>query len=125
MHLGPKAVPQSNLPLVTPEDYLKLQPEKVLDTRALPRNDDIVTQWLIQWHSGHVDQSTWEDKFFVKATFPEFYFRTLKEWWPNGASCGQEPAGGGGGEVVRPYSSSAEPDKGSPEQSTGSTVKIT
>jgi hypothetical protein len=48
MHLGPKAVPQSHLPLVTPEDYLKLQPEKVLDTRALPRNDDIVTQWLIQ-----------------------------------------------------------------------------
>jgi hypothetical protein len=44
LHLGPKVVPQSNLPLVTPEGYLKLEPEKVLDTRALPRNDDIITQ---------------------------------------------------------------------------------
>jgi hypothetical protein len=43
-HLGAKAIPQSNLPLVTQEGYIKIEPAEVLDTRALPRNNDIVTQ---------------------------------------------------------------------------------
>jgi hypothetical protein len=48
-HVGPKAMPQANLPLVTPDGYLKLQPITILDTRALPRKDEVVMQWLIQW----------------------------------------------------------------------------
>jgi hypothetical protein len=42
-HLGPKAVPQTNLPPVTSEGYFKTEPTTVLETRALPRNDDIIT----------------------------------------------------------------------------------
>jgi hypothetical protein len=48
-HLGAKAVPQSNLPLVTKEGYIKTEPIDVLDTRALPRHDEVVTQWKIKW----------------------------------------------------------------------------
>jgi hypothetical protein len=33
---------------------------------------------------------------FIKATFPGFYYKTLKEWWPSKDSCGQEAAQGGG-----------------------------
>jgi hypothetical protein len=86
--------------MVTKEGYIKTQPHVVLDTRALPRRDDIITQWLIQWQGLSTDQATWEDKLFIKATFPDFYQRTLKEWWPQAASCGQEQSQVGG--IVRP-----------------------
>jgi hypothetical protein len=98
-HLSAKAVPQGNLPLVTDEGYTKTEPAQVLDTRALPRNDDIVTQWKVQWQNLSEDQATWEDKLFIKATFPEFY-NTLRQWWPTHASSGQEAAQGGGGVVM-------------------------
>jgi hypothetical protein len=46
-HLGSKAVPQANFPLVTNEGYIKTEPTEVLETWALPRNDEIVTQWRV------------------------------------------------------------------------------
>jgi hypothetical protein len=98
-HLGTRAVPQDNLPLVTSDGYIKTEPLEVLDTRAIPHKDEIITQWKIQWENLSEDQSTWEDKFFIKATFPAFYHQTLCKWWPENASCGQEPSQGGG--VVR------------------------
>jgi hypothetical protein len=82
--------------MVTKEGYIKTQPHVVLDTRALPHRDDIITQWLIQWQGLSTDQATWEDKLFIKATFPDFYQRTLKEWWPQATSCGQEQSQVGG-----------------------------
>jgi hypothetical protein len=48
-HISPQVVPQVNLPLVTPDGYIKLALAAVLDTRALPHNDEIVTQWKIHW----------------------------------------------------------------------------
>jgi hypothetical protein len=87
-------MPQANLPLVTPDGYLKLQPITILDTRALPRKDEVVMQWLIQWQPPK--QATWEDKLFIKGTFPDFYNHTLKAWWHDGASHGQEAAQRGG-----------------------------
>jgi hypothetical protein len=46
-HIGPKEVPLANLPMVTSDVYNKAEPEAVLDTRALPRQDNIITQWKI------------------------------------------------------------------------------
>jgi hypothetical protein len=46
-HLGARVVPQPNLPLVTADGYIKVAPIEVLDTRALPHRDEVVTQWLI------------------------------------------------------------------------------
>jgi hypothetical protein len=40
--MGPRVVPQDNLPMVTQEGYIKMERLTVLETRALPRNDDIV-----------------------------------------------------------------------------------
>jgi hypothetical protein len=96
-HLGAKVVPRSNLPLVTKEGYLKTESVEVLDTRALSRNDNIVTQWRIKWHNLSKDQATWEDKLFIKATFPDFYNRIIREWWPPAASSGEEASQGGEG----------------------------
>jgi hypothetical protein len=79
-----------------------LEPAAVLDTRAMPRGDEIVTWWKVQWQNLTADQATWEDKHFIKLTFPEFYRKTIQEWWPDNNSCGQERAqGGGGGKIVR------------------------
>jgi hypothetical protein len=50
-HICPKAIPQSNLPLVTRDGYIKIETVGVLNTRALPRRDDIITQWKIQWQN--------------------------------------------------------------------------
>jgi hypothetical protein len=57
-HLGARPVPQSNLPLVTQEGYIKTEPTEVLETRALPSHDDIVTQWKIKWQNLSNDQAT-------------------------------------------------------------------
>jgi hypothetical protein len=46
-HIGPKVVPQA----VTHEGYIKVIPVVVLDTRALPRGDKIITQWRVQWEN--------------------------------------------------------------------------
>jgi hypothetical protein len=89
-HIGPKVVPQDNLPLVTSDGYIKAEPVVVLDTRALPRHDEIVTQWKVQWINIPPDQAIWEDKLFIKATFPEFYHKTIREWWPKKNYRGQE-----------------------------------
>jgi hypothetical protein len=50
-HIGPKDVPQTNLHMVTVEGYIKIEPETVLETRALPRHDEIITQWKVQWQN--------------------------------------------------------------------------
>jgi hypothetical protein len=68
--------------LVTTDGYIKAEPIALLDTRAIPRHDEIVTQWKIHRQNLTEEQATWEDKFFMKSTFPAFYFRTLREWWP-------------------------------------------
>jgi hypothetical protein len=97
-HLGPKIVPQANLLMVTPEGYIKVAPVAVLDTRALPRGDVIITQCQVQWENLQPEQATWEDKMFITSSFPEFYAKIIQEWWPNGVPCGQgNPQGRGWG----------------------------
>ena len=95
-HLGIKAVPQTDLPLVTRDGYVKIEPLIVLDTRAVPRGETVVTQWLIQWINLHQNEATWEDKSFIKAVFPGFYYRTIKEWFPDTNPCGQGSSQGEG-----------------------------
>jgi hypothetical protein len=87
-NIGAKAIPQANLPLVTPKGYIKLESVAVLDTRALPRRDEIVIQWLVHWQNLVEKHAIWEDKFFIKATFLAFYHQAIKQWWSNSSSCG-------------------------------------
>jgi hypothetical protein len=94
--LGPRAIPQDNIPLVNPDGYIKIEPVIVLDTRTLPRQDEIITQWKVQWQNLSPDQATWEDKLFIKATFPSFYYKTPQDWWTSTHSYGQEQSQGGG-----------------------------
>lgn len=75
-HLGPAAVPNPSLPLLTPEGKIKTYPLAVLERRQVPRfacaYDVAVPQWLVHWENLSLDEATWEDAKFIQATFPNF-----------------------------------------------------
>jgi hypothetical protein len=48
-HIGPKMIPQANLPLTDAEGNIKMYPDKLLNRHMIPRNNEPVVQWLIQW----------------------------------------------------------------------------
>jgi hypothetical protein len=81
-HLGPKAVPSPDLPLINPDGTIKTGPAVVLQVRQVPRNNLPVVQWLIQWENLSPEEASWEDADFIRATFPDF-FRTTTEAWQN------------------------------------------
>jgi hypothetical protein len=75
-HIGPRAIPSANLPLVTPSGMIKFAPVAILQHRQVPRRegdyDVAVPQWLIKWEGMAEDDATWEDADFIMKTFPVF-----------------------------------------------------
>jgi hypothetical protein len=75
-HLGPTAVPNPSLPMVTPQGKLKLLPVAILQQRQVPHSagdyDVAVPQWLIHWQDMSRDEATWEDASFIQSAFPSF-----------------------------------------------------
>ena len=80
--LPPKAVPEAGLPLIGADGMIRTEPIKVLETRSLPRQGTLVTQWRVEWANLHPDDSTWEDANFIKKVFPAFYAETIRSWFP-------------------------------------------
>jgi hypothetical protein len=76
-HIGPKAVPNPKLPLLTPDGKVKVAPLAILQYRQVPRNagdyDIPVPQWLIHWENLTPAEATWEDAKFIQKTFPSFH----------------------------------------------------
>jgi hypothetical protein len=62
-HIGPNAIPNPTLPLVTAEGKVKLYPIEILERHQVPRSfgqyDVSIPQWLIHWDS-------------IERTFPDF-----------------------------------------------------
>ena len=79
-HIGPKAIPSPNLPMVTEDGTVKTGPATVLQVRQIPRHNLLVVQWYIQWENLPPEDATWEDADFIKYTFPDF-FRTTTQGW--------------------------------------------
>lgn len=71
-HLGTHAVPIQGLPLVGENEKIKTEPVAVLNRRIVPRKNETVAQWLIQWLNLGPEDSTWEDTTFIQKTFPNF-----------------------------------------------------
>jgi hypothetical protein len=71
-HLGAKAIPQAQLPLVDIDGNILMQPEALLDRRLIPQNNESVVQWLIKWANLPDDAATWEDVDFMRKVFPSF-----------------------------------------------------
>uniref|UniRef100_A0A0A9A0M3 Integrase catalytic domain-containing protein n=1 Tax=Arundo donax TaxID=35708 RepID=A0A0A9A0M3_ARUDO len=72
-HIGPKVVPQEGLPLTDSEGNIKMAPMAILERRLIPRNNEPVVQWLIQWVNLPPAAATWEDADFIRKIFPEFH----------------------------------------------------
>uniref|UniRef100_A0A0A9GL08 Tf2-1-like SH3-like domain-containing protein n=1 Tax=Arundo donax TaxID=35708 RepID=A0A0A9GL08_ARUDO len=84
-HIGPRAILNPDLPMVNAEGRIKTEPVAVLETRALPRQGNLITQWLMQWQNLPPENSIWEDADFIQHTFPQFYYDTIKSWFPDSA----------------------------------------
>lgn len=82
-HCRSKVVPSPELSLVGKDGRIKIEPIEVLETRALPRTNLLVTQWLVQWLNLSSENATWEDVDIIKSTFPEFYSGAIKSWFPD------------------------------------------
>jgi hypothetical protein len=76
-HLGPAAVPNAKLPMLTPQGKLKVKPQAILDIRQVPRSagdyDVAVPQWLVHWENMAEEEATWEDAHYMMATFPGYH----------------------------------------------------
>jgi hypothetical protein len=48
-HVGPKVIPQKCLPLVDSDGNIKMNLVELLERRLIPRNNEVVVQWLIKW----------------------------------------------------------------------------
>jgi hypothetical protein len=72
-HLGSHAVATPGLPLIDAKGAIKVAPEAILDCRLIPRNNEPVAQWLIQWVNMPKEQATWEDATFIRKIFPAFH----------------------------------------------------
>lgn len=70
-HCGKSAVPSPDLPLVGEDGKIKMEPTLVIETRAMPRNNTLVTQWLVQWANLPLENASWEDANFIKEKFRE------------------------------------------------------
>ncbi|XBH77409.1 hypothetical protein VPH35_103898 [Triticum aestivum] len=82
-HLGSHAIPSPDLPLVGTDGKIKTNPLDVLETRSLPWNGVLVTQWLVEWENLKPEDATWDDANFMKQVFPAFFANTIKSWFPD------------------------------------------
>jgi hypothetical protein len=64
--------------MVLPDGTIKTGPEHVLQVRQIPRNNEAVVQWLIQWQNLAPDDATWEDADAIKHAFPDFFKLTVQ-----------------------------------------------
>lgn len=80
-HLGPKEVPCSDLPLISPKGIIHTELVLVLETRQIPPNNLPVIQWLVQWENLPPDDASWEDADFMKKTFPALFKKTVQTWF--------------------------------------------
>jgi hypothetical protein len=80
MHIGDKAVPSPDLPLLLPDGTIKTGPDMFIQVRQIPRNNAPVVQWLVQWQNLSPEEATWEDADSIKHAFPEFFKTTVQAW---------------------------------------------
>jgi len=71
-HIGPSVIPSPELPLIDDKGNIKVAPMAILERRMIPRNNEPVIQWLIQWTNLPKEEATWEDVSFIRKVFPSF-----------------------------------------------------
>lgn len=72
-HLGKQAIPSPKLPLIDDKGNIKVAPASILERRMIPRHNEPVVQWLIEWVNLPRSEATWEDSAFIRKVFPSFH----------------------------------------------------
>lgn len=72
-HLGSKVIPSPKLPLTDSEENLKVYPVAIIERRMVPRNNEPIIQWLIQWVNLPLEATTWENTDFIAKVFLDFH----------------------------------------------------
>jgi hypothetical protein len=76
-HLGPRAVPNAQLPLLTKDGKIKSKPLSILQIRQVHRRageyDVAIPEWLVHWEGRTEQEATWEDAHYMMAMFPGFH----------------------------------------------------
>ena len=70
--LGNHNVSISMLPSVNSQGILTTKPVAILQSRSHQLRRRTITQLLIQWQGGSVEDATWEDLFCLQQQFPHF-----------------------------------------------------
>lgn len=68
--IGEAALSSNELPPVTDDGELLLEPESVLDTRWVKKGSKIVEQLLVKWKKLQEEDATWEDSQSFTVRFP-------------------------------------------------------
>lgn len=74
-HIGPKAIPCADLPLIGPDGHIKTSLVLVLETHQIPRHNLPMVQWLVQWENLPPD-----DADFIKHVFLVFFKKAVQAW---------------------------------------------
>ena len=61
--LGQQVTPISQLPFVSPEGNLTLEPEAILKRRSVKLRSRTITQVLIQWQGCTSEDASWENLY--------------------------------------------------------------
>lgn len=72
-HIGLHVVPTPDLPLIDSKGNIKVAPMALLERHLIPRNNEPVVQWKIQWTNLPISEATWEDAAFIRKIFPSFH----------------------------------------------------
>lgn len=69
--LGAGIVAQTVLPTTDGKGQLQMVPEKVLATRSIVKNHQMLAQVLVKWQGLTDSEATWEDTQLMKTQFPK------------------------------------------------------
>lgn len=72
-HVGPHVVHTLGLPLIDEKGTIKVALEAILERWMIPRNNEPLVQWLIQWVNMPKEEATWEDASIIREIFPTFH----------------------------------------------------
>ena len=75
--LGQQVTPISQLPFVSPEGILTLEPEAILKRRSVKLRSRTITQVLIQWQGYTSEDASWEDLYQLQLKFPHLVGKVL------------------------------------------------
>ena len=71
-NIGRKIVARIAPPKVNAEEQPLICPATILDKRIIKRNNQVVTQLLVEWCNLGRDNATWEDYSVLITQFPKF-----------------------------------------------------